>query len=375
MTETLSKASRYVVNARFLAHRVTGVQRYAREITARLPGEPELLAPGLQSKTGQGVLGHLWEQTVLPRRAAGRLLWSPCAAGPVIYRRQVVTFHDLFALEHPEWFSPGYARWYSAMTRRIASNAVHLIAVSEYTKERIVKLLGRSPDEITVVHNGPSATTQLTSTLEAARAASALALPSRRYILSVSSLEARKNLPTILEAWRVAQHALPDTVWLVLAGAQPSEAVFGRRQLADVPARVHFTGYAPEEHLAGLYSGASLFLFPSLAEGFGLPLLEAMSCGLRSITARNTSLPEVGGKAAVYVDALDVRAMAEAILRELPAECAAARPYAPALRQAARFSWAEAALRTADVLEQASDASKDASQTTVRAAARRWSAA
>ncbi len=375
MTETpanpLPETARYVVNARFLAHRITGVQRYAREIAARLPGNPELLAPGRQSKAGQGALGHLWEQTVLPRRAAGRLLWSPCAAGPIGYRRQVVTFHDLFALEHPEWFSPSYARWYSMMTRRIVRNAVHLIAVSEYTKERIVQLLGRSADEITVVPNGASETIRLTSTLEAARTAAALALPSRRYILSVSSLEARKNLPTILEAWRVAQHALPDTVWLVLAGAQPSAAVFGRQQLGTVPARVHFTGYVPEEHLPGLYSGASLFLFPSLAEGFGLPLLEAMSCGLRAITSRNTSLPEVGGEAAVYVDALDVRAMAEAILRELPAECAAARPYAPALRQAARFSWAEAALRTADVLEQAADAS----QNTVRAAARRWSLA
>ena len=375
MAETLSnhlpEAARYVVNARFLAHRVTGVQRYAREITARLPGMPELLAPDPQSQAGRGALGHLWEQTMLPRRAAGRLLWSPCAAGPVGYRRQVVTFHDLFALEHPEWFSRGYARWYSAMTRRIARRAAHLIAVSEYTKGRIVRLLGRSPDNITVVHNGASETIRLTSTLEAARTAAALALPSRRYILSVSSLEARKNLPTILEAWRAAQHALPDAVWLVLAGAQPSEAVFGRQQLGAVPARVHFTGYVPEEHLPGLYSGASLFLFPSLAEGFGLPLLEAMSCGLRSITSRNTSLPEVGGEAAVYVDALDVRAMAAAILRELPADYAAARPYAPALAQAARFSWAEAALRTADVLGQAADASQDE----VRAAARRWSIA
>ena len=278
----------YVINARFLAHRITGVQRYAREIVRRLPGSPALLTPG-EGRAGKNALGHLWEQLLLPRLAGGRLLWSPCAAGPVGYRPQVTTFHDLFALEHPEWFSRGYGRWYGYMTRRIAREAVHLIAVSAYTKERMVRLLGRSPEEITVVYNGPSDSTRLCSTLEAARTAAVLALPSRRYVLSLSSLEARKNLPTILAAWRIAQRSLPDNVWLVLAGKQAEASVFGKQQLPAIPARVHFTGYVPEEHLAGLYSGASLFLFPSLAEGFGLPLLEAMSCGLKCITSNNTS--------------------------------------------------------------------------------------
>ncbi len=349
MTDTYQAP--YVINARFLAHRVTGVQRYAREIAARLPGSPALLAPG----NGKGARGHLWEQTALPRLAAGRLLWSPCAAGPLGYRPQVVTFHDLFPIEHPEWYSQSYAAWYSFLFRRLAAQAAHLIAVSAYTKDRIAKLLGRDPEEITVVHNGVSGALRPTTTLEAARAGAALALPSRRYLLSVSSLETRKNLKTILEAWRIAQRSLPDTVWLVLAGAQADATVFGAQKIGPVPPRVHFTGYVPDEHLAGLYSGASLFLFPSLAEGFGLPLLEAMSCGLRAITANRTSLPEVGGKAAVYVDPLDARDMAEAIGRSLPAECAAASPWAPSLKQAAKFSWDEAASKTEQVLLRAAE--------------------
>ena len=360
----------YVINARFLQHRVTGVQRYAREIARRLPGAPALLTPA-HGQAGKSALGHLWEQLVLPRLAGGRLLWNPCAAGPVGYRPQVITFHDLFALEHPEWFSGSYARWYSYLTRRLAREAVHLIAVSAYTKERMVRLLHRSPEEITVVHNGPSDTTRLCSTLEAAKTAAALALPSRRYVLSLSSLEARKNLATILASWRIAQRSLPDNVWLVLAGKQAEASVFGKQQLPSIPARVHFTGYVPEEHLAGLYSGASLFLFPSLAEGFGLPLLEAMSCGLKCITSNNTSLPEVGGSAAFYVDPSDVREVAAAILRHLPKEQAAAAPYAPSLAQAARFSWSEAALRTEAVLEQAAETALARE----RAGTRRWSVA
>lgn len=354
----------YAVNARFLAHRITGVQRYAHEITRRLEGAPQMLAPA----RGKGALGHAWEQLALPLLAGGRLLWSPCGAGPLYYRRQVITIHDLFPIEHPEWYNAAYARWYSFMFHQLAATAVHLIAVSAYTKDRIVRLLGRDPDEITVVHNGTAETTRLTSALEASRACAALALPSRRYVLSVSSLEGRKNLPTILAAWREAQRTLPDDVWLVLAGQQPDAGVFGKQKLASIPARVHFTGYVPEEHLAGLYSGASLFVFPSLAEGFGLPLLEAMSCGLRAITSNNSSLPEVGGDAAWYVDPLNVGELAAAIRRRLPRDNAATAPFIPALEQASRFCWSDAARRTQDVLRRAAELQPVAAN----ARTRRW---
>ncbi len=361
-----AKAS-YTVNARFLAHRITGIQRYAREIASRLTGSPAMLAP----VSGKGFRGHLWEQTVLPRLAGGRLLWSPCGAGPLLYSRQVVTFHDLFPIEHPEWYSKPYAAWYSLMFHQLAANAVHLIAVSNYTKDRIVRVLGRDPGEITVVPNGSSASARLTTPIEASRTCAALALPSSRYVLSLSSLEARKNLPSILAAWRVAQHSLPDNVWLVLAGAQADASVFGKQNLSEIPARVHFTGYVPEEHLAGLYSGASLFLFPSLAEGFGLPLLEAMNCGLRTITSNNSSLPEVGGDAAIYVDPHNVREIADAILRHLPRTNAASDPFAPALAQAARFSWHDAAQSTEEVLLRAATAQRVKTPT----GERRWSPA
>jgi len=337
------------VNGRYRLHRITGVQRYAHELVARLQslGGPKMDV--LSPKSGKGPAGHLWEQTALAIASRGRLLWSPCGTGPAFYRRQVVTFHDLFPLEHPEWYSQAYANWYRALLPRVAGKAVHLIAVSEYTKSRLVKLLGRNPDDITVIPNGLTTGCSRVSDDRIAAAASALRLPSRRYILSLSSLEKRKNLRTTLRAWASVHSQVSRDTWLVLAGQKAEQSVYGSQQLPiDLP-RVCFTGYVPEEHLAGLYSGASVFVYPSLAEGFGIPLLEAMACGLRSITANNSSLPEVGGDAARYVDASDDAALGEAIRHELAA--CDGLPYMPAIERAKRFSWDQAATRTWALLQ------------------------
>jgi glycosyltransferase involved in cell wall biosynthesis len=342
------------VNGRYRLHRITGVQRCAHELVSRLKlldgPKIDVLAP----KSAKGPLGHLWEQTSLAIASRGRLLWSPCGTGPVYYGRQVVTFHDLFPLEHPEWYSAAYARWYRALLPRIANASVHLIAVSEYTKSRLVKLLGRNPGDITVIPNGLTTGCTRVGADKIAAAARALRLPSRRYVLSLSSLEKRKNLRTTLKAWAHVHAKLPRDTWLILAGPQADANVYGSQQLPiDLP-RVYFTGYVPEEHLSALYSGASVFVYPSLAEGFGLPLLEAMACGLRSITANNSSLPEVGGEAVRYVDALDEVALGEAIRLELAA--CDGLPYVPAIERATRFSWDNAATRTWATLQAAHSA-------------------
>ena len=348
---TKSVALSVAVNGRYRLHRITGVQRCAHELVSRLK---PLLGPKidvLAPKSAKGPAGHLWEQTALAIASRGRLLWSPCGTGPVYYGRQVVTFHDLFPLEHPEWYSSAYAKWYRTLLPRIANGSVHLIAVSEYTKSRLVKLLGRNPDDITVIPNGLTTGCTRVGADRIAAAARALHLPSRRYVLSLSSLEKRKNLRTTLKAWAHVHSELPQDTWLILAGPEADTTVYGSQQLPiDLP-RVYFTGYVPEEHLAGLYSGASVFVYPSLAEGFGLPLLEAMACGLRSITSNNSSLPEVGGDAVRYVDALDEVALGEAMRRELAA--CDGLPYVPAIERATRFSWDHAATQTWALLQTA----------------------
>jgi glycosyltransferase involved in cell wall biosynthesis len=344
-------SSSIAVNSRYRLHRITGVQRYAHEITSRLSGYAGARIEELAPRSAKGAAGHFWEQTALPAAAAGRRLWSPSGTGPALYRNQIVTFHDLFALEHPEWYGRAYAKWYGALLPRLAKRAAGLIAVSEYTKSRIVTLLGRDPDEITVVPNGLTTGCRRASRDEIAVAASALRLPSSRYVLSLSSLEKRKNLRTTLAAWERIHAKLPQDMWLVLAGPEADPNVYGYQQLSVNLPRVYFTGYVPEANLAGLYSGASVFVFPSLAEGFGLPLLEAMACGVRCVTANNSSLPEVGGDVARYVDALDDAALAEAIWLELAADDGT--PFEPAMERARRFSWDHAAMKTWALLQAA----------------------
>lgn len=341
--------SAIVVNGRYQAHRITGVQRYAHEIVSRIAPSVDLLVP----RNGKGPLGHLWEQTALPALCRGRLLWSPSASGPVFYQRQVVTIHDLFAIEHPEWYSASYSNWYRVMMKSIISRAVALIAVSHYTKSRLVSVLGCDPDRITVIRNGLTTECRRTDGARIQQARAALSIPAGPYVLSLSSLEARKNLKTILTAWLALRQDVRGSATLVLAGAKPDPAVYAAQNLPQDLPNVHFTGYLPEEHLAALYSGASVFLFPSLAEGFGIPLLEAMACGVRCITSSTSSLPEVGGDVVTYVDPLNSTELAGAIHRLLNEGASPERPFEPAMERARQFCWSEAAGKTLSVLEQA----------------------
>ena len=137
------------VNGRFRSHKMTGIQRYAHEITRRL--DFPLLEPR-HSLTGWR--GHAWEQTALPVRSFHGLLWSPCAAGPLISSKHVVTFHDLYPLDSPEWYHPVFARVYRTLLTSLSRTATHIIAVSRFTKDRLTERLNVHPNRITVIHNG-----------------------------------------------------------------------------------------------------------------------------------------------------------------------------------------------------------------------------
>ena len=336
------------VNGRFRVHSMTGLQRYAEELISRMDGDLRVLEPGSKLT---GLAGQAWEQLSLPARVRRGLLWSPCNTGPIGLHRQVVTIHDLFPLDHPEWFTPNFVRAFRAIVPRLIRRVQRVIAVSEFTRQSILAAAPEAEAKTVVIHSGIGPQFAPCHGCHATRAAEELGLPSRKYMLSVSSLEPRKNLGRILKAWEIALPDLPRDLWLVLAGKQGNPAVFGSAGIVRAPERVHFTGYIADALLPGLYAGAQTFLFPSLAEGFGFPPLEAMACGTPVLTSDTSSLPEVCGSAAYLVDATNAGQIARGIRELAQDRDLRANLRLRGLSRARKFSWSTTANRTWGVLE------------------------
>lgn len=339
------------INARFYAHRTTGMQRYAQEISRRFTARIESVRP---KSALSGPAGHLWEQFYLPTALHGRLLWSPNNTGPLAVTNQVCTIHDLAPLDKPEWFSSQFAAWYRWLLPPLARRVRHIVTISEFSKQRIMTLLGVRPEKITVVANGVDDRFQPASSREIAAMRSALDLGNDPYLLSLGSVEPRKNLGRLLEAWRSAQRSLPSNVSLVVAGARGNSRVFGEVAIDEMPERVHFTGYVADEHLPALYSGASAMLYPSLYEGFGLPPLEALACGTTVVTSQTTAIPEAVGDCAILIDPTDTDSIADGIIRAVTDRDTAADLACRGIEHAERYTWDRSADATLRVLLDAS---------------------
>ncbi|MGI8988241.1 MAG: glycosyltransferase family 4 protein [Bryobacteraceae bacterium] len=335
------------LNSRFYAHRPTGMQRYALELAERFGGKIQQIRPDRPLK---GAAGHLWEQFYLPGAVNGRMLWSPNNTGPLAIANQVCTFHDLIPLDRPEWFNPRFAAWYGWLLPRLARKVRHIISVSEFTKRRIVERFGVDPSKVTVIPNGVDARFHPRPADEIAAMRESLGVGSAPYLLCVGSVEPRKNLLCLLEAWSLVLAKLSEDIQLVVAGAKGASLVFSNVTVGKLPARVHVTGYVDDQQLPALYSGAMALVYPSLYEGFGLPPLEAMACGVPVIASNNTSLPEVVGDAAVLVDPRDPGSIGDAILRVARDETLRGAMRAKGLARAERYNWDAVARQTWHVL-------------------------
>lgn len=341
--------SRVAVNARFFGHEATGMQRYGIEICSRLADELSLIRP---ERALNGARGHLWEQFYLPAVCRGRLLWSPNNTGPLAVGHQVCTIHDLIPLDRPEWFQPRFSQWYRWLMPKLVARVQHIIAVSEFTKGRIVDILGVHPDKITVVLNGITEEFRVRSADEIKAARAEVGIKSEQYVLCVGSVEPRKNVNRLLQAWTRIQDRLPSGVDLVVVGPTGNSGVFADAGLERIPERVHLAGYVDHGTLPAIYSGAMAFAYPSLYEGFGLPPLEAMACGIPVLTSHGSSLEEVVGDDAVLVEPESVDSIAEGLLRVVNDSSLRAKLSAAGPKRAAPLSWAESARLTGKVLRE-----------------------
>jgi len=337
-----------VVNARAAARRqVGGVERWAREMAARLPRlRPGAYAVARPPRALAHRAGYGWEQLALPALAAARrasLVYSPANVAPVAWPRNAVVLHDLVALRHPEWYSPGYAAWQRRVLPALARRARLVATVSEFARGEIVDVLGLDPAGVAVVAGGVDE--RFHPGIDAAAARRALRLE-RPYVLTVSTSGARKNRAALGPAARALR---AEGVALVAAGG-------ARRYIrADGPADgVRELGYVADDLLPVLYAGAEAFVLPSRHEGFGLPCLEAMACGVPVVAAAAAALPETCGDAALLVDPDDAEALASALLRAVRDEAERARLRAAGAERARRYTWDRSARETDALLRTAS---------------------
>jgi glycosyltransferase involved in cell wall biosynthesis len=271
-----------VVNGRFLTRRITGVERYGREIL-RCIGN----SPSLESTPRQGWRGHAWEQFILPARLSrNSVLWSPANTGPLMARSQALTIHDLSPLEHPEWFHASFAAWYRLLLPILAKRVRTIFTPSEYVKRKVIRRFDIK--NVIVTPNGVDH-----SLFHPCARQTRFDLP-QDYVLFVGTLEPRKNLGRLLQAWNEIKEEF-DGMWLMVVGI--SGNVFKTVHLSQHVERVRFLGYVDDETLAGLYANATLFVLPSQDEGFGLPALEAMASGTPVLVSDGGALPEIVGEA------------------------------------------------------------------------------
>ena len=289
-----------------------------------------------------------WEQYRLPglaRRIAPDVLHSPHYTQPLRWRGPlVVTVHDATFFSNPEWHTRLKAPFFRTATRLAVRRADVCVVASQATADQLHDRLGTSPDRLQVAHLGvDTALFRPPSPDAVAEVRAAVGLrPGEDYIAFLGTLEPRKNVPALIRGWQAAsrQRAAPPA--LVLAGGAGWDTEL--QAVAAVPAglRLLRPGYLPLAQLPALLGGATVVAYPSLGEGFGLPVLEGMACGAPVLTTRRLSLPEVGGNAVAYCET-DADSIAAELGRLLDDPQRRAELGRAGLARAAQFSWAASA--------------------------------
>ncbi len=332
---------------------------------------PESAPPGVEvvplrlpKKERYADLAKLWfEQWALPqacRRDGFALLHVPYFAPILDTRllRPVVTIHDVIPLLLPAYRGSWRIRAYLRLVCAAARRARLILTDSRAAARDIQTLLRIPPERLRVIHLAADVRYRPPDPSAIAALKARFQLPSE-YLLYLGGFDRRKNIPELLQAYAAARASGGEMIPLVIAGRLPAQDTLftpNPRRLAHelgLEGHVLFTGWVEEEDKPALYAGAWAFLFPSRYEGFGLPVLEAISCGTPAVVAGGSSLEEVAGPAALVVPPNDVPALAEAIRRIVFEKETRARLAAATQAQAARFSLREMALKTLQAYQEA----------------------
>lgn len=358
-------------------YRAAGAHTYIRHLMDHLPGSDPLIRytafvgdrsyrpsnPILQTRLSRLPTVHppvriLWEQFVQPwvlRRREIDLLHAMAFVGPVVSPCPlVVSILDLSFLHHPRAFRPANRLYLRLFTRVSASRARRIIAISEHTKADIIRCLGAAPERVDVVYCGVEERFRPLPDGDVLAFRQEKGLPAD-FLLSLATLEPRKNLALLLRAYARLPASGGSPPPLILAGAKGwmYESLYSQVEKLGMSDSVRFQGYVHPDELPLWYNAATCFVYPSLYEGFGLPPLEAMACGTPVLSSKAASLPEVVGNAGLLLDPLDERAWAHGLARVLGAPELRRELAERGLNRAGLFSWGRAAEETVQVYHRA----------------------
>lgn len=356
--------------SRAVADRPTGTETYSRRLIQALlstasphgfrlyfrDAPQPALFPGAELHVIP--LPRMWTHVGLAWEMARRppdLLFVPAHVLPPVHpQRTLVTIHDLGYLSFPG-AHPWHQRLYLDLsTRWNARAATHILTDSRATKDDLIKHYGVDPEKATVAYPGTDESLHPVRDTSAVQAAKARYNIAADYLLYLGTLQPRKNLRRLVTAFaRFATRCSQQSIHLVLAGKRGwlCDELFDQVREQGLDQQVHFPGYIAREDKAALLGGATAFVFPSLHEGFGLPVLEAQACGCPVITSTTSSLPEVAGDAALLVDPEDSTAISYAMERLTVDRELRHTLIERGFANVKRFSWEACAETVLDVIE------------------------
>jgi glycosyltransferase involved in cell wall biosynthesis len=303
---------------------------------------------GLAPTCSEIVIRHnnrvLWDFVLLPR------MLKRLKIDAVILPKNIVPFfvgcrpyvviHDLAYFDRELNAYPLLDTIYMrALVPGSVRRAAGVFAVSQSTKQDIVRRMWCEPDKITVTQEAAAAIYRpINDSIHLQQVRKKYGLPDR-FIMYAGSLSPRKNIIRLLEAFANIADRIPHYLVLTGSGSWKDSSVYKTMRRLGLVGRIRQLGYVEHEDMPALYNLACTFVYPSLYEGFGLPVLEAMQCGCPVVASNTTSIPEVAGDAGVLVDPLDVKALAQAIYQTVTDEERRRRLIASGLQQAKKFSW------------------------------------
>jgi len=336
-----------IFDARVLKRsKITGVERYAKEIFNYIRekhNDVECLTP---MNLGR-IYEHIWTHTILPVRTYLRgasVLFCPVNDAPFVLPRKVrlvVTIHDLAFIRFPEMYSWSFRTYYRLVLPIIIKRADRLICISKSEESYILDRFPEAIGKTKVIYHGVS---DKFSNLEPLK---------EKKILAVASFNKHKNLKNLLLAFERIMSDIPHSLTLVgsprtvISSDDELEAIISR---LSVSGRIALTGYVTDDELRYHYATAEVFVFPSYFEGFGLPILEAMSSKCVVCCSNTSAMPEVAGEAAVYFDPSVVEEISASIIRVTEDKIFSDKLRELGYLRAKQFSWIQAGRRTLDVL-------------------------